>query len=530
MFTIDLVKEKSSLTTNLRKENVFYKKDDEFHLKHSVKIVDMDISYNGHLHAILENTEENNKNYLWEVFSSSTLSMVPTDKQLTALKISNQISNQLLALTGTKDNNNHSIYFHYVNEVQRNQFNTGSFYEICNLPSPVDMLTFNHDDNFLSVVLRDKSICLYKLYFNEVGKKNATMQSTFDNLKSVSCDFVLHASEEFLVFGMNTINFWDINKNKWIVKQRSIYGWNQSEYMKSIVFNNLSMKFNGRLLIASNEGIVSELHTSRNWLDFSSINIEEERKQHKYVAYSSSVPYKGKEFDGWQARHKYFVTVTQGGYIRVWDFHFYPISNDKDVIFDSGVKNIKKILFHPVKNILFLIGVGYYKSIDIDYRRALQQYPRLSDINEVATNDKYIDHVSFQKFTFTKSVYTIYLFCDCVFNDIRGQRDMALTFNKDGFASIKIKDTIQAFTNMMEATDEEYFEDMNDLNYEDVKICLPELGTKLLKGVENLHLHSFYLQETVNMILNGSITFITYNDVSKRPAKRKKMELLNLRF
>lgn len=311
--------------------------------------------------------------------------------------------------------------------------------------------------------------------------------------------------------------------------------------MKSIVFNNLTTpgKFNGRLLLATNEGKVTELHTSRKWSDFSDENMEEEENHgalqgFKYVAFSSTEPYKGEEFDGWQGRRKYFVTVTPGGYIHVWDFHFYiGWYSGEDPKFDSGVKNIKKILFHPVKNILFLIGVDYYKSIDIDYRRALKHYPRLSDINMLATKDKYIDHVSFQKLTFTKSEYTIYLYCACVLKGIRGQRDMALTFNKHGFTSIKIKDTIQDFTNMMDATDEEHFEDMVDSKYEDVKICLPELGTELLKGVDKLHLHSFYLEKIVNMILNGSIKFITYDDVSKRPTKRKKLELVgtvSLRF
>lgn len=528
MFTIDLVKQKSSKTTNLRKEKVFYPKD-ELKLYKGFNIVDMDISYNGHIHAIVEN----NNNSIYCNMTHSTLFTVPTDKKLTALKISNQISNQLLALADTKDNNNHRIYFHYVDKIQRNQFNTGSFYEILNVPSPVDMLKFNHNDNFLSVVLRDQSICLYKLYFDKKVKQNAIVHTLyiFDNLKSVSCEFVLYHGAEFLVFGLNTINFWDINENKWIVNKRRIYGWNESEYMKSIVFDNRK-----RILILSNQGKVTQLHTYRSWSDFSADNMEEEENHRafqgfNYAAFSSKEPYKGKEFDNCR---KYFVTVTSGGYIHVWDFHFYNGGySGEDLKFDSGVKNIKKILFHPVKNILFLIGVDYYKTIDIDYRRALNHYPRLSDINMLATKDKYIDHVSFQKLTFTKSEYTIYLYCACVLKGIRGQRDMALTFNKHGFTSIKIKDNMQEIINMVGASDEEHFEDMVDLKYEDVKICLPELGTELLKGVEKLQLHSFYLEKIVNMILNGSIKFITYDDVNTIPAKRKKTELVgtvSLRF
>ena len=560
MFSIDLARNrfKSEWVKDLKKEDVFYPRES----RRPWKLLDMDISSNEYLYGIFLNEEEHNSffsvklDWSFDPFGHSvkhatdTILSIYNDNNFTALKISNQTSNQILALADT-----HRIYFNYAdNMIKKNKefFATlpkvPFFCYISNLPAPVDMLKFNHNDNFLSVVLRDKSIFLYKLYFNEKGKKFAIRQSSFDNLKTVSCDFVLLTNKEFLVFGMKFINFWDINENKWNfnLKQRLLRGWNREEYITSIAFDNISNNSNiiSTLLISSSQGTVTRIDTYpyHPYINIGgSTNYYENKKTYIYGACSCIEPYKIK---GTQYGRKtmFSVSVTKEGYIRVWDDDFDTNGKGKVVRFDSGVKNIKKILFHPVKNILFLLtGDKGYKAVDIDYRRALQQYPRLSDINEVATNDKYIDHVSFQKLTFTKSVYTIYLFCDCVLNDIQGQRDMALTFNNDGFVYIKIKDTIQAFANMMEATDEEYFEDMDDLNYEDVNICLPELGRRLLKGVKNLQLYPFHLEKTINMILSGKIKFVTVNNISSSSSssrsselgKRKKMELLNklnLRF
>ena len=125
MFSIDLFRNRVNQPwiKDLKKEDVFYPRDIDnvSYDKSSKVIIDMDISYNEYLCIIFSKEGENNYFSSFKLDWSfdpvdeklinkinTSLRIQPDNNNFTALKISNQTSNQILALADA-----HGIYFNY---------------------------------------------------------------------------------------------------------------------------------------------------------------------------------------------------------------------------------------------------------------------------------------------------------------------------------------------------------------------------------------------------------------------------------